>query len=233
MTLPRSRNETYVDGTTQIPAATMNDIQDKIILLHGMLRGSGFHVRDDFPATIGGAVDTHKWVPGSGGTGVAPIIVDDSAAGGFGAVQFAAGASGGTSEALITKLAIGTKDLYVSCRVRRATAVGTSMHFTVGFIGDAGAADDLAFRGFMGGNWQRKLGATTTDDLGVAMSSTYQFLEMWRISGVVYFAIDGTTLYSGAFADDLGVGFFELRLFEGSAVANQINVDMVSVWVDR
>ena len=63
MGLPDSRDLTATDGVSQLPAATLNALQDNEVDLWDAVRGSGFIFEDDFR---GSAIDLSKWASDPG-----------------------------------------------------------------------------------------------------------------------------------------------------------------------
>ena len=223
MSLPFSRNESYVDGETPIPAQTMNDIQDLIVSYEKIVRGSDFWLQDDF---TGSAVDTGQWKT----TGTfAPI--DDHSSDGLGAIDLSVSSGGDHDQRLYTQpMKIGTRDYYFAARVRMAT-LGATGDVRIG-ITDAGSGTSRFFLPEAGGtNWF--MNVATVQDSGVAFTPTvYQLLEFSRIDGVFEMKIDGVQVYTEANVASLANSVVDLHV-EYDANTISLVVDMVKFWVGR
>lgn len=212
MALPDSRNRTYVDGVTQIPAGDMNQLQDDDVLLSSAQLGSALLVVDDF---TGSALSTGIWNSPTGS------LVDDTASGGCGTVQLSD--SGGGAQAFSTNnLKIGTSDFRLAARIRVVSMGGASSLITLQmqYSSAAGALQFFARGG--GTNWQAVVDGGADHDTGVAFGTTYQKLEIRRVSGVVTFYIDGTSVYSTTPAPqsiDGLVGCYAIRVTSGTTTA--------------
>lgn len=224
MALPESRYESHVDGVTKIAAQTIDDLQDTAIVLHNAVRGKGYVRRDEFD---GDALDTFRWsdtVTGSGSL----TVIDDHAAGGFGALKHAVTATGIT-DIRSRYLPIGANDFWFHARVRKVNA--TLGNIIVG-IHSLDAAEPAYFHCTSGGNWFSLIGATNTD-LAVAISTTYQRLDIVRASGVVSVRINGVEVQSIAFATNIDEGFVLAACDVTGATNFEIRIDEISLSVDR
>ena len=184
-----------------------------------MLVGSGFYMYDDF---MGSAIDTGRWNTISAGA----TVGDDSSSDGFGALILTATVGNTGPSALTNGAAVATREFYYSARVRTPTYNPTGGFLLFGAIGGV----TTYFKTHSGGNWFAE--AAAAHDSGVAASSTYQFLEIYRRSGTLYFAIDGTVVYSEANSSDLGVQSLGAEASYVSA-NNTLKVDAMKFWIGR
>lgn len=227
--LPEDRDQTFIDGVSQISAETMNEgLQDFVVQAHRMLRGPGYQRRDDFD---GDALDTFKWIDTVTATGTV-TVGDDNTNGGFGAVTLATGGATGDAAIKSRLLPIGAVDFSYEARVRTATL--TSGEVIIG-INSATAGEKCFFYWSASGNWFANV-ANVTTDLGVAPSATYQRLVIKRKSGVVKFYVNdvatGDELHSVAFATSIAAGFEHLSIFASSGSV-AFKADHSTVWVNR
>jgi hypothetical protein len=218
MALPESRNETYVAGTTQIPAATMNDLQDEIIATNEKFLGSAYALFDDF----NGSAFTHLWTV----TG-AVAQSDDSAAGAIGAARFF-DAGAGTLSLVGGVGAYSTVDFRLDVKVRVVVA-GTG-NGTIGIT--TGVGQNLLFLwDNAAANWKYKIDGGASTDIGVAWGTTYQLLSIRRVAGTAYFYINGTSLHSAAHATSLTGA--ALNLITVCTATTDVRMDYCKLWVDR
>ncbi len=192
MSLKDSRNRTYVDGVTQIPAGDMNDIQDEIVDLWKNVNGSRFDLYDDF---CGSAISTSNWKTTHAGVTVVDSGTDNKA---MGSLQLAATAGNTTPYVYSSDVLIGTRAFRAMWLMRYATL--TTGDIDVGLLINAGT-NRLQFDTTNGGNWAAWYGAgPTIQTLGVAPSTSYQRLELIYDGTTAYWYIDGVLKYSVAFA---------------------------------
>jgi hypothetical protein len=212
--LPESRNETYVAGTTQIPAATMNDLQDEIIAHEDIFKGSAYCMIDDF----NGSTFTDNWA-----TVAVTAQLDDSADGAFGCAQQA----GGTGELTGPVLALGTKNFRLDVRVRVETAGAGSGSVGLWIAG----VSKLSLRWVnTGTDWEYSINAAAYVTTGTTWGSTYRILSIRVVDGTAYFYIDGTLEHSAAYATNLDGAYIRLS---SAVAAGDVRFDYCKFWVDR
>ncbi len=213
MALPESRNETYVAGTTQIPAATMNDIQDEIIAHEDIFKGTAYCMIDDF----NGSTFTQNWASVS-----VTAQIDDSADGAFGCAQHAGGAGDLTGPTF----ALGTKNFRLDVRIRIETGTGN------GYAGIfTGGAAQLSMRwADSGTDWEYKINGAANVATGTTWGSAYQVLSIRVVDGTVYFYIDGTLEHSAAYATNLDGAYIRIN---SQVAAGDVRIDYVKFWADR
>src|SRR6185295_14439898 len=121
MGLPTSRDLSFVDGSSPVPAAVLNDIQDAIIRHElGMQNVPYFGLDDDFlwldTVTSGGAIATAPWWSASF-VGNGELVTNDDATppDGVQGLMKMRTADGNTASATIQghKLGIGTRDFLI------------------------------------------------------------------------------------------------------------------------
>jgi hypothetical protein len=221
MSLPYTRNRTYVSGVTKVTADDMNDIQDALVFL---FTGQGFWLKDDFS---GSAVNAATWVT----TGAGLTTASDHAAGGFGALQMAA-TSGDATQTIETRtLPIGTNDFRLEVRARY-TVLNTGGAF---FFSLSQAGINAIFRSTnsaLSGRWSFEHGGVpTVVDTGISPSTTYQKFVIERTSGVLTASINGTQVFSGTQADDMTGATLQISTTRSSADAT-LRIDYVALSVD-
>lgn len=182
--------------------------------------GTNLLVSDDFLGTT----FTQNWTVSGTGT---VATVADSANGANGAVKLTNG-GGGAVSLIGAPLAIGTADLIMNVRLRVVTAAnGNSL---IGISGASGSLR-LIWDNVVDGNWYYQLDGATAVTTGVAFSSTYQLLTIRRTSGTVYFYINGTLVYSGAYATSLTGSSFTLLV--NADPTTDVRIDYAKMWADR
>lgn len=191
MTLPISRNTTYVaDSTPAIQAADLNDMQDLLLDLTRAISGPDFHMEDEFDRA---AVTSVWWDTITG----APTISTDYAAYGVYAATLAAGVGNNYNvQHGAGSLPFRTNDLHFSARARITARSGT------GYAILYPCGGELEFVANSSGNWVAQVSGVQTDT-GVAYSSTYQRFDIIRKSGIAYFFIDGTLVHSAVHTVDM------------------------------
>lgn len=189
MSLPLSRNRTYIAGVTKVAAQDMNDIQD-LLIQHSTVRGT--LVRDNF---TGQSPDAGIWKTPTGSV----TIVDDSANGGSGAARF--DGTGSTAELKTQPLVLGTGDFTASARLRISGAVGAASGASFGIDGPGGS-QTVRFRiqGSISTTnwlvWIDSSGGISGNGTPVLISSSYANFEVKRKSNIVTFSIDGVILHT-------------------------------------
>jgi hypothetical protein len=181
--------------------------------------GFGVAVKDHF---TGNSLDSNTW-QSTLTTGATAVIIDDDANSGSGALQLTLGSAGGDSLIFSRNLVIGTGDFRITCCVRKVTL----KTFTVGITGSV----TFYMTASAGGNWNSVSNAVTTD-LGVAPSTTYQFLDIIRLDGVAYYFIDGTLLHQDTDATAITAGVATYWLHNSASAAAEMRLDSVAYWVD-
>lgn len=183
---------------------------------------SNFYLEDDFAGT---ALDTTKWAT----AGTAPAIVDDSANGSLGALNFPA-SSGSSSELKTGNLALGTKDFAFAARFRFHTfdpahsSLSVQLAFKYAFTANNGAAT-MQFA---------SVDAGVVLDTGIALTDTaYHFVRVQRIGGLVTVTVDGTKLAPFADASDSGVVYFDVIAAADVSHSTSVYVDAVKLFVGR
>jgi hypothetical protein len=205
MGLPFDINTTYVASSTpKIKSDDLNDIQRRLVDLDRLTARSDYNFVDDFDRA---AVASTMWDSISG----SPSIITDFAANGFWAAQSNPAAGAAIAVRKANGLPWRTNDLRFHARVRVVSLVTSGSNVSV-----YPAGTKLYFKAAVGNaNWQA--GVTGVDnDTGVAFSSSYQHLDIFRISGVAYFYIDGALVHSEAMATDMTT---DLTGFESNAAA--------------
>ncbi len=216
MALPFSRNRTYADGVTQVPAGDMNDMQDLLVRMWKSIAGSGFHIYDDF---VTSTLNTTLWDAGTA------TSVDDSASGAFGAMTIDDGVTVATKS--VSGHIGSSADFYYAFRVRLST--DGNQTFSMGLESStAGQSVYLLRTGTAGANWQVRIDSVDTS-LGVAPGSTYQLLEVVRLSGVIYVYVNGVLKHSVAHITSIT----NLRFFMTKNTTVVLVVDMAKLWFDR
>lgn len=214
-------HRTFIDGTTQIAASDMNDIEFYMAMLF-----AGFEHRDEF---AGAAVNAF-WTQVSLGTGTVISVVDDSAAGGRGALSLLNG-SAGTREATVKSnvLNIGTADFIFRCRARR---VSTALKLIVG-IGDPGTTNPGVIFMMDAGSGFWKVSTTSSNgsvstSTAVTHGTTYQTLAFIRHNGTLKFYIDGVEVYSEA--NTTNYSTVRLMLTQADNQNFETRIDNVDLW---
>lgn len=184
MSLPYTRNQTYIPGVTKVAAQDMNDIQDSIVALSG---GEGVIVRDHFTGT---SLNTGLWRAVSGTSS----IVNDSANGGVGTLQ---------TDALGTDIRtiqfnIGTSDFTLRGRLRMTGSVSGGASFG---IDGPGANQTLKFvirSASSTTNWLPWVDSFVVAANGTPalITATYSVFEIKRKANIVTFTVDGVILHT-------------------------------------
>ncbi len=195
MAWPYTPLTTYIPNSVPaIKADDLNALQAQENVLSKAHR-DGFTMSDDFTDV---AIDTNRWDL------VSCSIVDDSANDSMGSAQVDADAGFIRSK---YKLSVGTRDFEMSARVRNVAS--TSAVLIIGLnnlhANDAHAcyigktAVQTNWHCYFNGN-----GAGLGVDSGVAaVSASYVDLSIKRVSGVVEFFINGTSVYSSPLTNSL------------------------------
>jgi hypothetical protein len=205
----------------------------------GMLVGSGFLEQDDFT----GATLADKWVT-TGSTGTVTVL-NDAANNAFGAVQF--GCTAGQTANISSKwdYPAVAGDFYASWRVRVNQLTGTSSALQLN-LSNTGSNNQIYFNaspGTFSGRWSCVMttGGVGVNgspvDTGVATSTSYQFLELYRTGSVLSFAINGVVTNTFTYTSTLfgfGNGGLEniLTATGGGSLAT-ITLDSEKFWADR
>jgi hypothetical protein len=184
--------------------------------------GFGYFVRDDFS---GNDVDETKWILIQN-TGGACFTTDDDTNGGAGALIQETDATGGDAHIYLRKIPIGTTDFRFAVRCRKVTA---NIH-VVG-IDSSTTAEKCYFQN-TSGTWYWHAGSSS-GSTGVAVSTSYQKLDIVRVNGTVYFKIDGTEVHSQSFTVDIAAGTPGSFVSQGSLAACEVRVDSISFAADR
>lgn len=221
MALPYSRNQTYVAGTTPIAAADMNDLQDYAVRAQSGSSGSDFLFYDDF---IGGTTfDLSKWTVSAGG-----ILTQVTATDACGVADFST--AGNNDENLSTfGIAIGTADFEMCVRIKLASLGGGASLAHVGLL-----SNTASWRADAGGtNWFfYKNGAST--DSGVAFSTTtFDVLEIIRVSGVQRVLINGVEIDSFADTHSFTTEALQFRAKRDASGTTDVQLDMIKLRADR
>lgn len=217
MALPDTRDLTAIPGTSNVPAATINSLQDQTIAEWRALRGGDLVIADDF---VGPTIDASLWQSANA------VTLADYLNGGFGSLDInPAGAATGylTSVAL----PLGQLNWRLAARVR---VVGTQSGTVVG-IKSGTAAEQAYFAASAGGHWFAFAGVSG-NDLGVLPSANYQLLEIYRENGRVRFLIDGVEVWSAAFATTIVTGVLTISTIATSGAA-EIVADSIKLWCAR
>jgi hypothetical protein len=190
--------------------------------------GASLNFRDDF---LGSAISTLLWT-----TSGTVTVVDDSANGGGGSARL--NATGGTPASLTTlpiKIIDGldapgkTGQFRFTSRIRTATKSGT----LVCGLNSATASED-AYVGFDAGDthFKYKVGVTTTVTAITPSAVGYDTVDLWRSSGNLTIAINGTIVYGPTTFAGGGSGIKPAA--EVSVTGNgDVYVDSVALFVDR
>lgn len=229
MTLPYSRNQTYVAGTTPIAAADMNDLQDWTTATWEALSGDAFHLSDDFTGT---SIDLTKWLQAGNNPTRLSIV---SRTGAAGALRFLATTD--TDDAYLSTVAskFGTVDFHFAARVEVVVKSASTAVDYCGIV--AGGAANAYFYVAGTGNWFAYC-ASTAHDTGVAAtgSGTFQVLQIRRASGTVSFLIDGVEVYSEAVSMDFTVAagsVVTVKCARDGAGNTEVYFDYVKFWCAR
>src|ERR1035437_1701925 len=218
MALPDTRDLTLIPGTSTVPAAMWNALQDQAIAEWRALRGGDLVIADDF---VGSALDTGLW--GSANA----TVVSDYATGGFGAADINPGSSA-TGYIASLGLPLGQLNWRVAARVRVvATEGGTIVGISSGTV-----AEKVLFSASGGGRWFAQVGVTG-NDLGVLPSAAYQLLEIYRENGRVRFLIDGVEVWNYAFATTIVTGVLTISTTASGGAPAEIFVDSLKLWCAR
>ncbi len=233
MGLPYSRDLTFVDGTSQVPAETMNTLQDLAIINDKIRTGQGFLFQDEFLTGI----DTAPWDLANTGTGATPTWLSDNADDGRGAVQFATSGSGaGTTTLDSIVMPIGTNDFSLYMRIRKEAGSG----FTVSRYGlfSSTATKKTHFEIVnAAAEWLVVENSATAVPVGsptelIATDQTYQKLQIIRTAGVISFLVDGVVTYTNANTVDLSDSYIHLAHGTYSGGAADVRIDKVALWID-
>jgi len=189
ITLPADGDPDAAATFAQAYEALTNDAQwTKQIYQH--------RLHDDF--TDATSTLANRYTLANGGVG-AQTVVDDSANGGFGALQQAAGTTlsdNSTASTTITS-SVGTGNFRLRMMVRlSASNANTSAEY--GFR--ASTANRITVVLFAGSlHWGVKVDSgTVVVSSSVIAGSTYQLLEILRLNGVLYVFANGTQIYTAA-----------------------------------
>lgn len=202
--------------------ATRAYVDEKV--LHRDFDETAFRIYDDFTSlNANNTIGADIWTKSSAGT---ETIVDDTAAGAIGAVDFTVN---GTGAALnLHYLAVLGLDFYAAARIRVPTKGAATLNYG---LDSATAAHDCFFTFDNGSaNWKYKVdGSTTTTS--VAVSTSYQWLVIKRVNGVIHFLIDDVEVYSGAHSTSItNAGY--IHSFSSGGAANLI-IDVTKLWIGR
>ncbi len=191
----------------------------------GLSSSYSFSVNEQF---TGDDVIKGVWITTATSTGSAMAVVDDAAAGGFGALRHTLVTTGGQNYVKTQPMPILTKDFMFSAHVRK-TALVTGSTYVAGING--AASGSCYFAAYDGGNLQAHVDGID-NATGVALTTTYKLLEIRRKSGVVTFYVDGTSVYSAAFATSIAA-HWATSFLDSSAGAAVVFVDDINVGVAR
>lgn len=224
MAWPFSPLTTYVaNSTPAIKAVDLNDIQSALVNVHNGLVG-GIMLYDEF---AGNAIDvTNDWIPTVSGSGSGQGIIDDNTFGASGCLQQVLGSSGGEARISTRLLNFGTNDFKCCIRVRNVTSNAYFMGVQSSTSGHGMFWQNTGFEWFAvtnGSAW----------DTGIAASASYMKFVIVRLSGVIYFFINGSLVYSEANTINLTDGYLTAALLNGSAGAAESRLDSISLWADR
>lgn len=196
--LPYARERDFVDASgPAIDDVTLNDMQDGIIDLKRGESGEDLVFEDDF---LGDVVDTSRWIDTSTGAGANPTVVEDDANDGAGALQMS------TNDADLSTLntriiPVKTRDYRWIVRARVSSMGGASSYFLARPEFSNGQRAGWAALA-SSSNWQyfhdfALPGTDVAHDSGIPYgTTTYDFLEVRRKSGVVTFLINGVEIHS-------------------------------------
>jgi hypothetical protein len=224
MALPRSRNTTYVAGSTPSPkAADLNALQDGDVDVFWRRT----LVSDDF---TGDSLNRGNWKNiATGGSGSA-TFVDDAANGGNGVYKFDVSAAAANTISLQPNgnwnLGNGTGDFLVRFRARTTSVVANTTFF-VGFVTTLGfevlgSSSTTLWRAYIAAD-----GGIVTLTTPVSVSSSYKLFEIERVSGVTYFYVDNVEVHRTSTSINLSSVVFEA--FAGGNTAGVFWVDAIEV----
>lgn len=211
MSLPYTRNQTYIAGVTKVPATDMNDIQDWLLAILSPFTGTGaIVVADDFTNSI---INGGVWVTNLVGTGAAAIFNDTGAIGSARLTTPAPGDVAALETSLLSN--VGTHEFLVSMRLKASTLTATSVVYA-GF--GSAPNSEVASRCARftapgsGTNWFVEHNGGSADT-GVAFDADWHTFVIRRLSaGTLEFWIDGVltnSIASGQFLD----GRFSISAF--------------------
>jgi hypothetical protein len=230
MALPYSREQTYIDGTSQIAAGELNEgIQDAIVRLNESAHRKDVAIYDEFL----GADFSDLWTV-SGSLGTPNCGADDSAADGFGAAELVQIAGTDTQYIRGTlRLPLPTRSWTFAARVRVLSWNGGQIE--VG-ITPGGGSHWCGFKATTASaTWKvaddHHGGSTTT---AASAGTSYQLLEMRYdfASGILTFYVDGSEVHSQA-AAGFGATTFSLHFYGSCTAAMALYCDFIKLWVDR
>lgn len=185
MTLPISRDFSAIDGTSTLPAITLNRIQDQIIRHESMLSGSGFRFYDEF---LQSSTDSTIWSYSAG-------CVDDSANDGFGSAHLTVAAATTLDIHLSMKVPLKTRPFRQVWRARVVVDGG----IFIGINDHTSLTHDAYGFSTVAGAWnivRDTHGAVVT---AVAVDTDYHLFEMSGDGSTFSYLIDGVPLYSFAY----------------------------------
>lgn len=184
MSLPYTRNQTYIPGVTKVAAQDMNDIQDSIVALSS---GASVIVSDHFTGT---SLDLGKWRAISGTSS----IVNDSANGGIGTLQTD---TLGTDIRTI-QFNIGTSDFTLRGRLRITGSVSGGARFGINGPGGDETLEFLIQSATSTTNWLVLVNSSVVPANGtpVLISSNYSVFEIKRKANIVTFTVDNVILHT-------------------------------------
>ncbi len=230
MSLPDSRDQTFLPGSV-LPSATANALQDQEVLLWRALRGGDLVDFDEF---LGDTVNRGRWV----NPPTAFTLVDDAAAGGFGAGRLQTTGADKSVEQLPLPLAL--LNFRVSTRMRlQIDPIETLAVYTWG-LRSATAGEELYFKITPNGpspgtsTWKAVVGAAAPVDLAVAADNVYHFFEIRREPGIVRFLIDGVERYSTNFGVNVAAAKVKAAITVNTDPGTlTLFMDHVKVWASR
>lgn len=184
MSLPTSRNITYVPEVTKVRAVDMNDIQDCIVALSG---GGGVVVRDQFTGT---SLNLGQWIATSGTS----TVVQDVANGAIGSLQTDALGT----DIRTTRFNIGTRDFTMRARIRNTGPLTGGVHLGLRGLGGSGTLTFRISSGTNPTNWILEVDGAlqVPNGTGFAYSATYADFEIKRKSNVVTFKVNGVVFHT-------------------------------------
>lgn len=224
MSLPKSRERTYIAGVTRIPADDMNAIQDAHVeKYHEVLR-------DHF---TGSTVNESTWdflsLTGS------PTAQSDSSNGGFGALSLDGSTGGGSGQRVASLLlAMGTHDFRFRARMRTAAAsVDASTIIYVG-VSNTGLSQNLLFA-IDGASsttlWRVVVDAGSSsapNGTAASVSTTYQEFEIRKDGTTVTLTVDGVVHHTET---GYSTGLDDARVLLFADNSGEVLIDVVDLVV--
>lgn len=200
--------------------------QLKVNLHNLALFGSYYLLDEDFDSS---ALNTRFALTGTGS------LVDDSAAGAYGAYKLnpAAGLSSNIKTATKFAAIAGDFSIEVMVRLPNAIASGDS-----GFIllTDTGSGHFLSLgyaHGTVSSHWYAQVESNPVQDLGVLPSSTYQKLTITRFGSTLAFSVNGTVGYTTTYSSTVVSGKLEIFIQDGGAATAVMDIDYVKMFTQR